>query len=325
MNELTKTGNDVLESLRGVEIGNYKAAAIEQYLDFLKRTGLTLDTGLLPYVEALKTEGWIDRQGKSRKYKAASITARVAAAKALGNYVIEQYPNLLSAEQQLAFEKAKKAATKAAPKTQKGLDNDKYLPWPEVAKLIRGTEDMKMKLIMAVLAQTGARISEALNIKLSDMKRNSTHYHIHILGKGNKEGNVDIRIPIVEACLKVFQGKTWLFEHDGRQYNPRSVTTRIGDISEKVIGRRISAHVLRHSYATEHLERGTPLSKISRQLRHSSISTTADCYLHRQMPAEEAMLDIPDIAIDNGLVPADPEDEKKVSEALDKALKHLSE
>ena len=319
---LVTTQSNLIQSLRGLKIKKYNPVLLGKYLDFLEQTGLTLDTGLLPYVEDLKENGWTDRQGKQRKYKAESVIACLNAAKALGTYVIEKWPDLLTPEQYMAYDQAKKAATKACPKKDKGVGSEKYLTWKEVAKLIQGTEDMKMKLIMMVLATTGIRISEALDIKLSDMKKNKICYHIYVVGKGNKEGYVNVRCPIIEACLKTFKGKTWLFEHDGKQYNPRSITTRIGDISEKVIGRRISAHVFRHSWATEQQEKGMPIEQISKYLRHSSISTTVDFYAHKEPSPEAAMLDLP---LETGLVPADPEDEKKVTEALDKALKHLSE
>ena len=319
MNDVTKTDAGILENLRGLEIGKYKAGAIAQYLDYLKQTGLTLDTGLVPYVESLKAEGWTDRNGVKRKYKPKSIIARVAAAKALGNYVIDKYPDMLTPEQFVAYDKAKKDAVKACPKTVKGLDNDRWLPWEEVSKLIKGTEDLRIRLIMLCLAQTGCRISELLNIELADMVRNATHYHISIVGKGEKHRKVDVRIPIIEKCLEVFAGKKWLFEHDGKQYNARSITTRIGDAAESVIGRRISAHTFRHSWTTQQQEKGTPLAEISQYLGHATLSITADIYGHKQMAPDTAMLDVP---LGDGL---DPEEDKKVAQALDKALKQIGE
>ena len=327
MNEVTKTETGILESLRGQELTDsdgkelkYKPTAIAHYLDFLKETGLGLDTGLVPYVEDLKKNGYPSRKDpkKRKKYMPEAIIARVAAAKALGNYVVDKYPDMLTPEQYVNFEKSKKAATKACPEKVKGLDSSKYLPWAEVEKVIKGTEDLRIRLIMQCLAQSGARISELLNIELADMVRNTEYYHILVRGKGDKYRNIDVRIPIIEKCLEVFAGKKWLFEHDGKMYNSRSVTTRIGDAAEKVIGRRISAHVFRHSWTTEQQERKTPLSEISQQLGHASLSITADIYGHKQMKPETAMLDVP---LGDGL---DPEEDKKVAAALDKALKHVN-
>ncbi len=311
-NDLTTTAKtDILESLRDLDLGKYKKSAINQYLNFMQATGSTLDTGLVPYVKALKADGWIDRQGKKRKYKAKSIIARLAAATALGAHILDKHPRMLTPAQYVAYDKAKKKAVKACPKTVKGLDDSKWMPWAEVKALIHGTDEIHLKLIMKVLAATGARISEVLNIEIEDMSRNSTEYHIQVLGKGDTYRDAPVKIRLIEECFKVFAGERYLFEHDGKKYNAQSITTRIGDTAEKVIGRRVSAHAFRHSYATEQQEQHVPLSQISLHLGHSSISTTADIYGHKRMSAKTAMLDVDE---------PDAAEDKIVTDKLDQAL-----
>ena len=100
------------------------------------------------------------------------------------------------------------------------------------------------------------------------------------------------------------------------------------------IQKDVHFHLLRHTYLTKLYARTKDIRLVQQVAGHADISTTQ---IYTQISGEdirEAMLDdrepekigqnIAEV-IRTGLVPADPEDEKKVSEALDKALKHLSE
>ena len=171
------------------------------------------------------------------------------------------------------------------------VDEDRVLTWDEVQRLVRDTPSPKVRLIIAFLAMTGARISEALNIELGDMKKNGT-YKIRLRGKGNKERTVHATADLVDKVKARFKGKRWLFEHSGRQYNRISITQMIKTASLKVLGREISAHVLRHSWATKQLEDGNSLKAVSTYLGHSTTAITADIYQHDTMKANAAILDV---------------------------------
>ena len=76
-------------------------------------------------------------------------------------------------------------------------------------------------------------------------------------------------------------------------YRREYLTRVIGDITEKVLQKRMSAHKMRHSYAMYLYEvKGLDLRKIQHALRHSNISTTTDIYLHDEPTAEELEIDV---------------------------------
>jgi integrase len=324
MNDIIKASDEkaLYESLRNLEIKSYQASDLNQYLDFLESSGYGLADGLTPYIEQLKTDGWIDRNKKKRSYKAASIRIKADAAKRLGDYVIDKHPEAFTPAAQLQWEKEKRKAK--APKTVKVISEDKYLPWPEVLDLIDKTEDPKIRLIMAFLAQSACRINEALNVKLDDMVRNHVDYHITIIGKGaggmdqsgGKERKVFVQIPVIEEIISVFGSKKWLFEHAGKRYNNNSVTTRIHDAGRLALGKNISAHIFRHSWATEQRNRGRGLDEISKYLGHASLSVTADIYSHVGLSSGDAMLPV--------FTDPDPDEEKKVTAALNQALQNVN-
>ena len=290
MKEIIKSGDEraLDASLRDLVIKSYQTGDLNQYLDFLKSSGFGLADGLRPYIKHLKRDGWTDRNGNKHSYQAASIRIKLDAAKRLGDYVIDKYPDAFSPATQLQWEKEKKKAK--APKSVKGVDSDQCLPWPDVQELIARTQDPRISLIIAFLAQTACRIGEALSIRLDDMARNGTHYRVIVHGKGDKDRKVSVEIPLVEKIVSTFGSTTWLFEHSGKPYNANSVTTRIKEAGRGVLGKDISAHTLRHSWTTEQLRRGRSLDEVSKYLGHASMSITADIYSHVSLDSAEAML-----------------------------------
>jgi integrase len=316
MSDLIKATDErsLYTSLRDLKIKTYSPGNMNQYLDYLDESGYGLADGLLPYIETLRSDGWIDRNGKQHTYKAAAIQTKIAAAKRLGDYVMDQHPEMFTPTVQLAWEKAKKAAR--GPRPEKGVDEDKCLPWKEVQILVAQTKHEKVRLVIIVLAQTGARIDEVLGMRIDDMVRNGTHYKIRIDGKGGKERHVRVRIPHIETILSVFGSKTWLFEHDGKRYSNNSMTSRIATEGRRILGKKISAHMMRHSYATYlYRDRKQPIDAISRQLGHASVSVTLDNYVHTKLPEDEAM---PAVVVDpdTAFSAVDPEDEANTLAAL---------
>jgi integrase len=313
MNEITTTDDRALYAgLRDLHIKSYQTGHFNRFLDFIDTTGYGLADGLAPYVQHLKDNGWTDRNGKQHKYKAASIRIMVDAAKRLGDYVIEQNPDRFTPVMQLAWEKSKRTK---GPQSDKAIDEDKFLPWGEVQALIQHTTDPKIRLIIAFLAQSACRINEALSVRLDDMTRNGVCYRILVHGKGSKDRKVAVEIPVVEEILAVFGSSQWLFEHNGQQFNPNSITTRISAWGRSVLNKGISAHTLRHSWTTEQMSQGRSLDEVSKYLGHSSISVTADIYSHVSLSSEKAMLPI--------FVVPSPEDEQAIEKALHEELQDI--
>ena len=145
------------------------------------------------------------------------------------------------------------------------------------------------KTIIEVLYGTGIRVSELIELKLSNIffKENI----LKVTGKGNKERFVPLgKIALIEIKkylnnrdkLKInskFSDILFLNRY-GRQLTRSMIFKVINDSSKNAeIDKKISPHTLRHSYATHLLKNGADLRTIQLILGHESITTT-EIYTH---------------------------------------------
>lgn len=136
---------------------------------------------------------------------------------------------------------------------------------------------------MYLLYASGLRISELLNLRWTDIDEGRKVIHVRS-GKGNKD-RITLLSPVAFEYLifyrAKYQTKEWIFEGlDKNRYSARSVNRLIKRSAEKAgIQKNISAHTLRHSFATHLLEHGTDLRYIQALLGHES-SRTTERYTH---------------------------------------------
>jgi site-specific recombinase XerD len=164
---------------------------------------------------------------------------------------------------------------------------DKLLPSvlseEEIQKLLWATQNIKHRCIMFLLYSAGLRISELLSLKWKDVDEYRMVIYIRG-GKGRKDRITllsKLTLDYLKHYLALYEPKVWLFESpDGGQYSSRSVNRFIHKYCFLAgIRRRVSAHTLRHSFATHLLERGTDLRYIQTLLGHES-SRTTERYAH---------------------------------------------
>jgi integrase/recombinase XerD len=153
----------------------------------------------------------------------------------------------------------------------------------EMQRLLSGTKNRKHRCILILLYSGGLRISELLNLELRDI--DAARKIIHVCdGKGRKDRITilsEVAEKYVERYVEKYQPVKWIFEGPSfGQYSAKSVNN-IVKRSAKVagIGKNISAHTLRHSFATHLLENGTDLRYIQALLGHESSKTT-ERYAH---------------------------------------------
>ena len=162
----------------------------------------------------------------------------------------------------------------------------KVLSKEEVMKLIAHTNNIKHKCIVSLLYSAGLRRSELLNLKVSDIE--SSRMLIRVEGaKGNKDRMTILSKTLLvdlRAYYKEYRPEKWLFEGPKQaQYSPTSVAAILKSASKKArIQKRITPHMLRHSFATHLLENGTDLRYIQTLLGHNSSKTT-EIYTHVAM------------------------------------------
>ncbi|PYF76950.1 site-specific tyrosine recombinase XerD [Pedobacter nutrimenti] len=151
-------------------------------------------------------------------------------------------------------------------------------------------EGMRNKAMMEVLYGCGLRVSELINLKISDI--NILAEFIKVTGKGNKEriipiGStalklISIYISEIRVHVKIKKGnEDFLFLNRlGTKLSRISVFTMIKALANKTgLKKNISPHTLRHSFATHLVEGGADLRAIQEMLGHSNITTT-EIYTH---------------------------------------------
>lgn len=147
-------------------------------------------------------------------------------------------------------------------------------------------EQYRNYAIIATLLYTGIRAEELLSLRVIDINLSSERIFIS-LGKGRK----DRYVPIYRRLKQVLDSyvrerkrlnKTSEYFFTGAQSNSRlnyKDLTRICAKISKHTGIKFTAHVLRHTAATEMLNAGMDIYKVSRILGHTDIKTTT-IYLH---------------------------------------------
>jgi len=144
--------------------------------------------------------------------------------------------------------------------------------------------------IIEVLYGCGLRVSELVNLKISNIFFNDDF--IRVTGKGDKQRLVPLG-RMAKKHILLYQKETrihvkvqkghedFLFlNRRGKQLTRVMIFTIIKNLTEKAgIRKNISPHTLRHSFATELIQRGADLRAIQDMLGHESITTT-EIYTH---------------------------------------------
>lgn len=143
--------------------------------------------------------------------------------------------------------------------------------------------------LLELIYGSGLRVSELLDIKLSDIHLNDSY--IRVIGKGNKERIVPISQMAVKALKNyILKSREELLKGKVNQHlfinNAGNKLSRQGFFkvlkvlsNEAGIDNDISPHTLRHSFATHLLENGMDLRTLQILLGHEDISTT-QIYTH---------------------------------------------
>ena len=158
----------------------------------------------------------------------------------------------------------------------------------EMARLIEAADGLYHRTMVMMLYSTGMRSAELLQLQVADIDSRRMLIHIRH-GKGGRDRYVPLS-PTLLATLRVYyrwmRPQTWLFPgtvHNWRADKP--ITKRV--LWDAVVvaatragfRKRVSPHLIRHSYATHLLESGADLRTIQLLLGHVNIRHTA-LYLH---------------------------------------------
>ncbi|HEY3429857.1 MAG TPA: tyrosine-type recombinase/integrase [Cyclobacteriaceae bacterium] len=153
----------------------------------------------------------------------------------------------------------------------------------EVQRLFYHVKNIKHRCIVFLLYSGGLRISELLSLRWDDL--DADRGVIYVKNAKGKKDRITLLSRVAYEYLihyrELYKPGTWVFESpDKQQYSARSVNNIIGNAATQAgISKRVSAHTLRHSFATHMLETGTDLRYIQTLLGHES-SLTTERYTH---------------------------------------------
>jgi len=157
-----------------------------------------------------------------------------------------------------------------------------YLPTvlsqQEILNLLKVTTNIKHRAALAMIYSCGLRISELINLELSAIDFNRRQVKI-FQAKGRKDRYVVLAesiIPLLNNYLTGFMPEKYFIEGaPGKPYSAESVRKFLRRSSKKAgIKKRVTPHILRHSYATHLMESGISERYIQALLGHKNIKTT---------------------------------------------------
>lgn len=247
-------------------------------IDFLSTKNISLAQAS---TENLRTYiSFLSKQG----YKVSSVRRKISS--------IKHFYRFLCSDEIINYNPTIKLST---PKSHRPLP--KYLSINEVGRLLTAVSDIRLNTIINTLYSSGMRISELVNIKLNEIlaaiRNDEKCSYLIIKGKGGKERLIllnEIAIKSINEYLNVRakfiangQESKWLFPGD--KFDNPITRQRVGQLMKDLarecgIGeKKVSPHIIRHSFATHLLNSGADIVFIQKMLGHSSISTT-QIYTH---------------------------------------------
>ena len=223
---------------------------------------------------------FLDWLETNRNVSIQTWNQRLACIKSFYKYVQSNEPDLFDTCSLILSIKNKKVPNKIIS----------YFSEDEVRIMINylnNSKDLKKLTMICVLYETGARVSEFINIKLNDLNL-SDNASITLYGKGNKVRVVPISDELVKLINKYLKevytnyGDDYLFySMQKKKYYRNSInkiiTTLVNDLKIKYSNYfkdNYFPHSFRHTKATHLYNNGTPLLYVKEFLGHSTISST---------------------------------------------------
>lgn len=157
----------------------------------------------------------------------------------------------------------------------------------QMQAVINSPKSLKQRTVLYFIYDNGLRISEALNLKLSDLITRCPEPHIKI--RAAKHGGERVLYLSPEMVDKLqtyyhnFKPKVFLFEGQipGTPYSKTSVNNCLqAALKKQKIKARFRVHDLRHNIATHCLLAGTDIYQLSKWLGHKRVETTQKYYAH---------------------------------------------
>ena len=185
-------------------------------------------------------------------------------------------------------------ATAAPRPANDAIGRDKVVPMEMYEAMKTASITARQRLFFRFLVSTGTRVTEAVTARLVDCVADGPDWiKITVKGKGSKgvaykTREVSIERSLYDEIRQEFAGTTYLFETStGRPVDRNYVSRTVKKVGKR-IGINISAHTLRHSFATNYLTQNPgKVAALSSFLGHSSVSITLSYYVHEEVTKDQ--------------------------------------
>jgi site-specific recombinase XerD len=284
------------------------------FLEFLREREIhpeNLKMSFLTRELVVDFAGWLEN---SRKCSISTRNQRMGSLRAFCKWLAYENPEFLKLAEDVAEIKLKKSPKSVM--NYMSADAVQCLLAQPNSSTKEGLRDL---VLLALTYDTGARVSEIINVKFEDI-RFSNPPIITLTGKGEKSRIVPL-LPqtigyinsYIERCginLRESQRKYLFTNRSGEKYTRAGIKyildkyVNVAKIAEPLkIPKKVSPHTLRHSKAMHMLQSGVNIVYIRDVLGHEHLNTTeryarADTKMKRDALGK-AEIEMPDISIDN--------------------------
>ncbi len=266
----------ITKNLSKNTIDSYQSDLTE-YISFIEKN---YDFNSFAQINKKHIDNFI-RSLSRRKISAKSITRKISSIHSFHRYLLEE--KIVDTDVTLRIKKP--VTAKTLPMVLNLAEIEKFI---DASNGLGKPLDLRNKAMVELAYGSGLRVSELLDLQISDLHLNMNL--VNITGKGNKERIVPlgeesifaIRNYIVEGRSKLSpKNRELLFlNKKGEKLSRVGFYKIIQNIAGKAgITKKISPHTLRHSFATHLLENGANLRSVQDLLGHEDIMTT-EIYTH---------------------------------------------
>lgn len=212
---------------------------------------------------------------EANNFSAATVSRNIACIKSFSHYLNKE--GLINSDISLGLK---------APKVEKKLPG--ILTPQEVVRLLdqpsgNAPKDIRDKAMLELLYATGIRVSELINLKVSDVNlqmsliscKDSSKERVIPFGHEAKKALVNYLGPVRESMLSTGTENVLFVNCEGSAMSRQGFWKLIKHYAKKAgIESDITPHTLRHSFAAHLVENGADLHAVQEMLGHSDISTT---------------------------------------------------
>jgi len=249
---------DYVSYLRGLRLSEN---TVRVYFTFVADFVEFIGKKLLDELSNIDVRLFVEQQVAQKKYSISTHRQLVSAIKHFGRFL----PDSNIEEEEL-------------PRPSNSRHLPTVLSKEEIIDILRATKNLKHRTVIAMLYSAGLRISEVINLELKDIDVDRRQLLIKN-AKGRKDRVVVLAesfIPLYRNYYMTYSPRNYFIEGPNYgKYTAGSIRNFLKQSCKRAkVGKRVTPHTLRHSYATHLIENGVGLRYVQDLLGHSKPETT---------------------------------------------------